>query len=279
MSIQFNNLSNKRVAALNDQALAAGIITGIKHTTHADSCSRCSGRGGSEAWKFTGFTCYRCAGNQVDPTNKIVKLHGEPTADFIAFVEKREESRIKRAETAEAKRVAKLEAVRAAWLAAWSADAELQIVTEQIGSQHIWTRAVEIYEDLQRKGKQPTEKQRALLIKCAEEAVERAAEQIAIDAAKADSDFVGTVGERVRDMVVTFEDEFSFDGYYGTTYVLIFRDADGNAIKWMTSSPSINACEGDTVVMTATIKEHSSYNGEKQTLVTRCKFIEAAEVA
>lgn len=38
-------------------------------------CWRCGGLGGSDKWKHTGWTCYRCGGNGIDPVRETVKLY------------------------------------------------------------------------------------------------------------------------------------------------------------------------------------------------------------
>jgi hypothetical protein len=38
-------------------------------------CTRCGGMGGADAWKHTGWTCYRCGGNCWDPNDEIIKLY------------------------------------------------------------------------------------------------------------------------------------------------------------------------------------------------------------
>lgn len=39
------------------------------------NCMRCGGAGGAEAWKHTGWTCYRCGGNGRDPNRIREKLY------------------------------------------------------------------------------------------------------------------------------------------------------------------------------------------------------------
>lgn len=58
---------------------------------------------------------------------------------------------------------------------------------------------------------------------------------------------------------------------YGVSYINLFRDDDGNDIVWKTgkdfSQYETNSFEGK-----ATVKEHKTYNGRKQTVVTRGKL-------
>lgn len=85
---------------------------------------------------------------------------------------------------------------------------------------------------------------------------------------KANSSYIGKVGDRItveyKDMVqVTF-----WETVYGTTYLYKFTTVDGNVIVWFASKflePSLGK-------ITGTVKEHSEYNGEKQTILTRCRI-------
>ena len=60
-----------------------------------------------------------------------------------------------------------------------------------------------------------------------------------------------------------------FDGFYGTTWINVMRDADGNVIAYKGS-----AClgqKGDTFKVKGTVKEHTLYKGTKQTVINRPK--------
>lgn len=68
------------------------------------NCTRCGGAGGAEAWRHTGWTCYRCGGNGTDPTNEVIKLYTpEQNAKLDAIAEKKAAK--KAAERAEAARL------------------------------------------------------------------------------------------------------------------------------------------------------------------------------
>ncbi len=85
------------------------------------------------------------------------------------------------------------------------------------------------------------------------------------------SNHIGTVGERIT-ATVTFDHSASFDGYMGrTTYIYTFIDPDGNILVWKTQAWK-HLAKGDEVQITGTIKEHSEYKDQKQTVLTRCKI-------
>ena len=108
---------------------------------------------------------------------------------------------------------------------------------------------------------------------------EKEAREAAIAAKKAISKHVGNVGDKIN-VEATKERTGSYETSFGyqtsVVYVHTFRDADGNAIVWKTGSTALNEIENGTrVQLTGTIKEHNEYNGEKQTVLIRCKVNKA----
>lgn len=108
---------------------------------------------------------------------------------------------------------------------------------------------------------------------------------------KAQSSYFGQIGERVTlDLVLVASPSWEQKTYAGFGTELmhchILQDAEGNTFTWKTAN-SINvplgdyqykvAEPGDKVKLTGTIKEHTEYKGEKQTVLTRCKTIEIEE--
>lgn len=103
----------------------------------------------------------------------------------------------------------------------------------------------------------------------------RLAEEARIKALKAISQHVGEVGQRltIKGSYVrgaSFEVR-SFSGFgTETMHIHTFKDADGNVLIWKTSKP-LGMEYGEPVEITGTVKEHSVYKDEKQTVLTRCK--------
>jgi hypothetical protein len=116
---------------------------------------------------------------------------------------------------------------------------------------------------------------------------------------KAMRDFSGSewVAEPKRrlDLTLTLVNDYVYEGcsysYYddGTRHIYTFRDADGNCFVWKTqkvidcydeqTEEWTDAEVGDTIVMKATVKEHSEYKGTKQTVITRPKIAAICKVA
>lgn len=119
-----------------------------------------------------------------------------------------------------------------------------------------------------------------------DKAMERKAREEARAAGKAAeaerSGYVGKVGERVQFEIASAVCVSSWDTDYGKTYLQKFTDKDGNVFIWKTGNFVIPDYEvgviysGKTeklVSLKGTVKEHSEYDGVKQTVLTRCKGI------
>ena len=61
---------------------------GSKHYEGFVKCDRCGGQGGSESWKYTGFTCYKCNG-----TGKVWSKWIERTPEYEAKLAERRAKR------------------------------------------------------------------------------------------------------------------------------------------------------------------------------------------
>lgn len=94
------------------------------------------------------------------------------------------------------------------------------------------------------------------------------------DAAKATlepeshSEYIGEIKERLRDLKVTLTAVRSFDSFYGTSFIYTFTYGK-NVLVWITSSCK-DIEEGEEILLTGTVKEHSEYKGIKQTKLSRC---------
>lgn len=88
-----------------------------------------------------------------------------------------------------------------------------------------------------------------------------------VKAKKIASQYVGSVGEKIT-FTATPVCVYSDYTAYGVLYIYKF-DVDNNEIIWKTSKP----LENSEVTIKATIKEHSDFRGNKQTIITRGKVI------
>lgn len=92
--------------------------------------------------------------------------------------------------------------------------------------------------------------------------------QVQKDAA-ANSHYMGNVGDRISVDLKDTKLITSWETVYGMTYLYKFLTNDGNVIVWFAS----RCIEGDPRKITGTVKEHKDYDGEKQTVLTRCKVM------
>jgi hypothetical protein len=106
----------------------------------------------------------------------------------------------------------------------------------------------------------------------------RAAELEATRIAKlATTQYVGTVGER-REFTLTVERTVRFESYkYGwpAATLYICRDEQGNKVVYKGTGSFLRS--GETGTVTATVKDHTEYRDEKQTVLTRPKVARPAE--
>ena len=85
------------------------------------------------------------------------------------------------------------------------------------------------------------------------------------------SEFQGSVGERLE-VVLTIEKAIPVEGAYGTSTVHIMHDDFENIFVWITAAKTLPV--GSTYLLKGTVKEHKTYKGVKQTVITRCKIVE-----
>ena len=99
-------------------------------------------------------------------------------------------------------------------------------------------------------------------------------ERLRKEALKAISQYVGEIGQKLE-MDVCYEGSGSWEqrayAGYGTVtmYAHTFKDVDGNVIVWKTQT-GVDLHRGEPIHIKGTVKDHSEYQGQKQTALTRC---------
>lgn len=110
----------------------------------------------------------------------------------------------------------------------------------------------------------------ASLIVAWDRAMARDAHRAAEKAAKKPSTHQGKVGEKLA-----FTGEVVMvrgcDGHYGTTTIVKLVDDTGNVFTWFASGEK-DLARGERYAVKGTVKKHETYNGEPQTVMTRCKL-------
>lgn len=108
-----------------------------------------------------------------------------------------------------------------------------------------------------------------------EREAERRAREAAEAEARAQSSWMGEVGERVSFEIADCRCISSWETQWGYTSVYKFVSVDGLQATWKTSS-YVNLDKSVGKVLTGTVKEQKEYRGIKQTELTRCKITEKA---
>ena len=231
-------------------------------------CSRCGGAGGADAWKVTGWTCYRC-GN-TDPMHHEVYRVKVYTPERNAQLDQARDKR-------DAKRAVKMEEARKA-----AAIVRLQRKVDSLNARpelekelaHLIRVGDKFAESLKVSFDEYgslTEAQLAGLDKA-----------LAEDRRRVTAQWVGEVGDRIEISVVVTRhwENYRPGGYHHDPYfaIVTMRDGDGNEFVYKGGRPPVFGL-GDRVTMKATVKGFSEFNGMKQTRIARPKRIGEVERA
>jgi len=85
-----------------------------------------------------------------------------------------------------------------------------------------------------------------------------------------DSEYVGELKERLRDLTLKVVYTQDIESMYGVSTLYIFVDEEtGNKFKTFYSGNSYRLYKDDLVKVTGTVKKHEEYKGEKSTMLTR----------
>lgn len=90
---------------------------------------------------------------------------------------------------------------------------------------------------------------------------------------ESDSEWIGNIKERMRDLRVTLTGAREVESAYGISTLFTF-ELGKNILIWFASNPP-SLTIGQEYYLTGTVVEHKEYNGVKQTRVNRCKLAAA----
>lgn len=261
------------------------------------TCKRCGGQGGLPQWIYTGYTCYECGGTGVAAKPEIFK---EYTPEYAAKLEER------RSKAREKKRLERIEQIKNKLPEIYqdhgfSSEGKIYVVTgntyeireELKAAGAKWFSALRSWGFTEDTDKYPTvqisfdecytvdmetgcvnwnyETGNEDLIKSKMPKVENSLE----------SSFIGSIGDKL-DQVVIFVRYFEYerDSYSGwgkeIARIYKFVDEHGNILIWNTGSWK-TLQEGKRYNLKGKIKEHNTYNGENQTILTRCTITKVEE--
>ena len=216
-------------------------------------CGRCGGAGGSLAWKNTGLTCYECGGHGFKGRTRDVPVY---TAEQLDKLNAKTNAKA-------AKKAAEVHARETAFDALY---ADLLLAVAKLDNVPAFV------DDVISKGRKYGTLSDAQ-VAAVQKTIERELAKKAQDAA---SGWVGTVGERITvDATVVFVT--SYEGVFGTTHVHGLRDAAGNVLIHKGAKLLIDVIDGypqhvkkgEPVRFSATVKEHGTRDGVKQTILAR----------
>ena len=97
-------------------------------------------------------------------------------------------------------------------------------------------------------------------------------EKIAAVQPKSTSEWIGEVGDKVKDIKVQLIRKYSMDGRWGMTTLYSFKDESGNILNWWTTTYKEIEVGQWTTIKTATIKKLDEYKDAKQTTLTRVRL-------
>lgn len=219
------------------------------------ACYRCGGLGGSDAWKHTGYTCYDCGGSGRNKNgDEKVRLY---TAAQLARLN---EIKAKKDATAKAKREkaeAKAEAeAYGKMLVFLATHGDLIDQAEQYEARS------EFIRDVRAKALSKwelTDKQAQAL----QNAIARFQEA---DKAREASEYIGTVGERLRGLQVTVINRRVLpiiSEFASCLTITTLRTETGETI--VVKSNAFYARKGAVLIIDGTVRKHDTYQGGKQT--------------
>ena len=99
--------------------------------------------------------------------------------------------------------------------------------------------------------------------------IEKQARDKAQADAKSASNYIGKIGEKLTADIKESRLVTSWETVYGMTHLYKFVTSDNNTLVWYASK----CLNGDPKKITGTVKDHKEYDGEKQTVITRCKVM------
>ena len=269
---------------------------GTKYYEGLIPCDRCGGKGGSESWKFTGWTCYKCNGSGV--MNASWK---EYTPEYEAKLNARRLAR------ANKKHEAELEEAKANAKKYESEFFESNGFNNEGFTWIVLGDTYSIKEELKSKGAKfnsylgwhfnHEESNYKLMMVSVEEVAERnvfykwnykddayeVIEKIKKSIDTSNSEFFGEINQKVKDLKVKL---VSNAMYYRPSYsrwrqnetepvyVYTFEDEKENLFVWKTAGFDQELLEsnGEMLTIDFTIKDHNEYKGKKQTIIKRVKY-------
>lgn len=87
------------------------------------------------------------------------------------------------------------------------------------------------------------------------------------------SEYIGTVSQKIEKKIVSIDIVTSYDTDFGLKFVYKMIDENGNTLIWKSTKTFDNLEKMHNCTVKATIKALNEFKGEKQTELTRCRFM------
>lgn len=221
------------------------------YLTRHETCGRCNGQGGSRHWRPDGGVCYQCHGARTIAVTRRVFT----ARKLIAL-----ENAANRRDRVKADRAAAKVQIERLKFIKWARPRGKVIggILMATGTNFLTDLARRLRDYMTLTDRQ---------MEAAEKTLRDIAERKELDDA---SDFVSEVGVRIE-----FEAQvigvYGVEGNFGPYDIVKFRDNDGNLFTWFAAGHS-DLERGDRISIKGTVKDHDTYRGVKQTILTRCKY-------
>lgn len=224
--------------------------------TVAIPCTRCGGKGTFHTYGL----CFRCGGECTDPTEHDWGFPVDWTdEDIVIWTNAREARNEKARDRAQERREAKAVKVLNENLAKYPGLAEVMERKDLPA----------FAEDILFKARRYplTEKQVAAVLRAAADAYER----IERDAERATKNWIAEVGDKVE-VEVTVVFKRTIDTQFGVAVLVLFETEAGDVLKTFGTARWLWDIEkGDKILLKGTVKDLETYEGLKQTVLTRTK--------
>jgi hypothetical protein len=218
-------------------------------------CYRCGGQGGSDAWKNTGYKCYDCLGSGMHKNGpQKVRLYTEEQLTRLNAIKAKKDA----TEQAKGER-AKAKAEEEAFMRMLMFTAKHGDLLDR--AEPYETRS-EFIRDVCAKAREKWE----LSDKQAEALSNAIARFQEADKGKEASEYMGSVGERLRGLQATVIKQVVLpviSEFSSCLTITTLRAETGEMI--VVKSNAFRARPGAVLVIDGSVKKHNIYNGEKQT--------------
>lgn len=225
----------------------------VRIISEVGQCPRCGGSGAYPSSLYNGV-CFECNGHgKVKQAIRVYTTEG-----------------LEKYQARKAARIAKVEAKRAARIAARLAEVKARAEHFEATHPGLIEALRKIENNRVAAGYVAHFEREGILYEYQIEAAQALLEKAAKEAANLNEHF-GQVGEKIE-LVLTLTHTYHGQGHFGAFSYVNFEDAQGRAFIWKAST-HVSAEKGQLKVK-GTIKEHSEYQGRKQTVLSRCKISE-----